>query len=193
MAKQDWPAIRADYLATGASYASLAKKWNVPLSTVKKRAMREKWSASFAEIVKATVPEMEPKVEPELEPEAELEPEPQEEPFTELMQPEQYATELRANRYKKMIETTDAMLDRVIDALNVVQPDNTYALLTLVKALKDIREMQGLNRSALDVEEQQLRIEKLKRETRAEADEDEYGVIILPEREVLTPPEESNA
>lgn len=175
--KPDWAAIRADFLATGASYSSLAKKWKVPLSTVKKRAMREKWATGFSRVVKKSEPLMEP-VPLEMEPQPEMEPVPDAEPEVELIPAEQYATELRANRYRKMIEATDAMMDRVIHALEIIEPDNTYALMTLVKSLKEIREMQGLNKSALDIEEQQLRIEKLKREARADDENREIVVSI---------------
>lgn len=175
--KPDWTAIRADFLATGASYSSLAKKWNVPLSTVKKRAMREKWATGFSRVVKKTEPLMEP-VPTEMELRPEMEPVPNEEPEAELVPTEQYAAELRANRCRRMIEATDAMMDRVINALEIIEPDNTYALMTLVKSLKDIREMQGLNKSALDIEEQRLRIEKMKREARADEENREITVSI---------------
>ena len=187
----DWTAIRADFLATGASYRSLAKKWDVSISTLKKHAMREKWSETFGRI--ATVPEgmleypaepvkVEPVPVPEEEPPDEEEPqepvEP-ERPAVVLVKPEEYAAELRANRYRKMIEATDAMMDRVINAMDLIEPDNTYALMTLVRSLKEIREMQGLNRTALDIEEQQLRIEKLKREMQQAEESNEISVSIM--------------
>lgn len=148
MDKPDWILIEEDYLATGMPYAKLAAKWNVPLSTLKKRAASGNWVKKFLKVAK----------------EAELSLEPAPEPVPELVPREQVAVELRSQRYKRMIEATDSMMDRVIDALQVVKPGDTFAIGTLARALKDLREMQGLNRSALDIEEQQLRIRKLQME-----------------------------
>ena len=92
--------------------------------------------------------------------------------------PQELALELRAQRSKRMMETTDAMMDRIIDALGLIEPDNTYALATLVKALKDLREMQGLNKSALDIEEQRARIDKLKSEIRRDERESREPLVI---------------
>ena len=146
MDKPDWTLIEEDYLATGIPYSALAKKWKVPLSTLKKRAAAGKWGERFKEIAR--------KAEPEEEPEPG--------PVPELIARDEMAVELRSQRYRKMIEATDGMMDRIIDAMQVIKPDDTFALGTLVRALKDLREMQGLNRSALDIEEQKLRIEKLR-------------------------------
>lgn len=166
----DWTAIKTDFLATGMAYPALAKKWDVPLSTVKKRAMREKWSEQHAQVM-----ELEP------EPEVELEP---------VMEPEVcYAADMRAERSMKLLRTTDAMVDRIIDALDLIKPEDTYALSVLVRALKDLREMQGLHRSQLDVEEQRARIAKLKSETRISESTDGGGVLVLPTiEEKLLPP-----
>ena len=153
--KADWAAIKADYLATGMAYQDLAKKWCVSISTLKKRAAREKWKREHVEIAKSAEPEP-------LEEELEMEPEPSE--GTELIQPGMLASELRANRMRRMIETTDAMMDRVINAMELIKPGDAYALNTLVRTLKDLREMQGLNKSALDIEEQQLRIELMRQQ-----------------------------
>lgn len=167
----DWTAIKTDFLATGMAYSALAKKWNVPLSTVKKRAMREKWSDQHAKVM-------------ELAPEPEVEPEP-------VVEPEVYiATDMRAERSRRLLQTTDAMMDRIIDALDIIKPDDTYALSTLVRALKDLREMQGLHRTELDIEEQRARIAKLKSETRITETDGHGGVLILPTIEDrLLPPE----
>lgn len=161
----DWTAIRADYLETRAPYSALAKKWDVPLSTLKKRAMRERWATGFRK------PGEEPKEEPvPLVPVPELEP-------AERMTRQELAEERKLRQAQRMIETTDAMMDRIIDALGLIAPDNTYALATLIKALKDLREMQGLNRSALDIEEQKARIAKLQHDALTEDKQREPLVV----------------
>ena len=145
----DWNAIKADYLATGMRYDDLAAKWCVSISTLKKRAARENWTGRTIDVVSSTEP-------------SELK------ELVELVDPAIVAAEARATRIKKLMDTTDAMMDRVIAALQVVEPDNTYALMTLVKSLKDLRDMQGLNKSALDLEEQKLRIELMRQQRQAQ-------------------------
>ena len=175
MAKPDWAAIEADYLATGLKYPSLAKKWGVSLNTLKKKASAGKWGAKLTAVtMQAETPA--PKA-----PKQEKAPAPV--PSTddaEIMTPEELATELRAKRSKRMIEVTDMMMDHIIDALDLIKPDDTMALATLIRALKELREMQGLNKSALDIEEQQARIAKLRSETRIVDDGSEGGVIFMP-------------
>lgn len=158
MSKHDWYAIEADFLATGLAYPTLAKKWGVSLSTLKKKAAAGRWGEKFAGIVQKTEPGPKAKKEPE--------PEKEPEPSAELITPEEMALELRAMRQKRFNEVTDAMMDRIIDALALLHADDTLALATLVKALKDLREMQGLNKSVLDIEEQRARIDKIKSEIR---------------------------
>lgn len=170
MAKPDWKAIEADYLATGMSYTTLAKKWSVSLSTLKKKAAAGQWGAKFADIVQQTEPAPAPKKEPE----PGREPEPQ----AEMITAEEMALELRAMRQRRFNEVTDAMMDRIINALELIEPDNTLALSTLVKALKDLREMQGLNKSALDIEEQRARIEKIKSEIRRDDEQSREPLVI---------------
>lgn len=184
----DWNAIEADFLATGMAYPELAKKWKVSLSTLKKRAMRGKWGdkhAAVAILAEESVPENRMEPEPEPVPTEEEPPELK----SEIVNPTVLAIERRAERIRRMLSTTDAMMDRIIDALDLIKPDDTYALSTLIRALKDLREMQGLNKSELDVEEQRARIAKLKSETRITETDGHGGVLILPTIEdALQPP-----
>ena len=159
----EWDAIKADYLATGMAYQDLAAKWNVSISTLKKKAAREGWRDEYIKIALEKEPQKEPKKSRQ-EPRVELEPE----LFPELVSPEALAAELRVNRMRKLMETTDTMMDRVINALDIIEPGNTYALSMLVRSLKDLREMQGLNKSKLDLEEQQLRIEIMKQQKQSQ-------------------------
>lgn len=183
MGKPDWSAIEADYLATGLKYPSLAKKWGVPLSTLKRRASEGKWSAKLAAVTERVAPI----------------PIPNDTDSTggtsitnaDLMTPQELAIELRSKRYQRMIEATDMIMDHIIDALEVIKTDDTLALATLVRALKDLREMQGLNKSDLDLEEQRARIAKLRSDTRIVEDGGEGGIIFMPAMDDRpTPPED---
>ena len=39
----DWQTIKAEYVAGGTSYRKLAAKYDVPFSTLKRVAAKEKW------------------------------------------------------------------------------------------------------------------------------------------------------
>lgn len=207
----DWNAVKTDFLATGMSYSALASKWGVSISTLKKKAAREKWAQAHDDVVvlAENLPEeklakkprkkakRKPKEEPKQEPvplEVKQEPEPMElvPQNEEIALVSAAAAEIRAKRARRMLETTDMMMDHIIDALQLVEPDNTYALGMLVRALKDLRDIQGLNKSALDIEEQQARIAKLRSETRIVEEDSQGGVILLPTPDAaLTPPEDA--
>jgi len=44
MKERPWPEIRVRYIRTQATLAELAEEFNIPLSTLKKRSMKERWS-----------------------------------------------------------------------------------------------------------------------------------------------------
>lgn len=53
--KTDWNRIKSEYIAGGISQRQLAKKYNLPWSTLQKRANREKWADSRKEACNKTV------------------------------------------------------------------------------------------------------------------------------------------
>lgn len=187
--KELWKTIRADFLATGLTYPQLAKKYGVPLSSLKKIAAKESWmqdrNAIDLETAKrksgtgtgtgGTGTEPEPII-PE-----------------EAMTPLPTVAEIiegKADRLEKFMRITDAMMDRILSAMESPEVVSPYSLKLLASTLRDLREMQGLNKSALDLEEQMARIAKLKSETRIVEDTGDSGVIILPAiDDALTPPE----
>lgn len=187
--KELWKTIRADFLATGLSYPQLAKKYGVSISSLKKVAAKEQWMQERNEVDLAV---LEPERnrnrnrkgtgtdETEPGPGGALEPLPTVEEIIEGKQ----------DRLAKFMEITDAMMDRILDAMKSPEVINPYSLKLLASTLRDLREMQGLNKSALDIEEQLARIAKLKSETRIVEESEDSGVIILPAiDETLTPPE----
>ena len=188
MGKPDWSAIEADYLATGLKYPSLAKKWGVSLNTLKKKASAGKWAAKLEAVAARTeAPETAPTAPTPIEA-----PDTVPNVSTELVTSEEFSAELRSRRYRRMIEASDMIMDHIIDALGLIKPDDTMALGTLVRALKDLREMQGLNKSALDIEEQRARIAKLRSDTRIVEDNGEGGIIFMPTMaDRPTPPEDN--
>ena len=174
-----WSRIRADFLATGIAYPQLAKKYGVSLNTLKKVAAREKWTAKREAV----------------DTEALAAPTPARHRCgtdTELTDAE--VIDLKRDRFERFMEITDAMMDRISDALTSPEVISPYSLKLLASALRDLREMQGLNKSALDIEEQQARIEKLRSETRTVDASGEGGIIYMPVMaERPEPPEDDDA
>lgn len=49
--KRNWAKVKAEYCTTTISLRNLAKKYNIPYSTVNTRALKEKWSSQKEEIL----------------------------------------------------------------------------------------------------------------------------------------------
>ncbi len=170
-----WATIRADFLATGMRYSDLAKKHGVSLSTLKKRAAAEHWMQAKDRVDNAlvsTIAGTGTGTEPGTEPPATSEEIQQAEILT--------AIETKRNRLMAFERASDAMMDRILEALTSPEVISPYSLKLLASALRDLREMQGLNRSELDIEEQKARIAKLKSDTRIVEEGGEGGIIFMP-------------
>lgn len=171
-----WGTIRADFLATGQSYSSLAKKYGVSLSAVKRAAAKEGWRQE-RNSVDLAVQKSEPKRRKKR-----TEPKPTEPEETgaalDTIPTDAEIIEGKQDRFAKFMEITDAMMDRISDALASPEVISPYSLKLLASALRDIREMQGLNRTELDIEEQQARIAKLRSDTRIIEAPESHGVIV---------------
>lgn len=191
MASPDWKQIETDFLATGLSYSKLAKKYGVSISTLKKKAAAGKWGQKAQEAMQlAGMPER-PRRNRNRNQE---EPVPAEEPVgLASYSPVEIAANFRRERREYYMQLTDGMAQRIDEALQKVNPSDVYSIALLTRALKDLRDIQGLRKDELDVEEQLARIDKLRSETRVADDGEEYGVIVMPEYEILTPPEDNDA
>ncbi|DAB04752.1 TPA: hypothetical protein CPT89_01085 [Candidatus Gastranaerophilales bacterium HUM_11] len=60
--KRNWAKLKAEYCTTNISMRELAKKHNVPYSTINSRAMREKWTAQREECLKDIDAEVEAQI-----------------------------------------------------------------------------------------------------------------------------------
>lgn len=187
---RDWTEIANDYRENGLSYAALAKKYDVPLPTLKKAAVRQGWAKAREErkvqaIVDAVeqiengTDEMVPDENGtgETVPTAEIVP---------LYPDKVMPAESEAVKFQRIV---DSLMDRVEDAICHMDVTSPAALKLMTSALKDLRDLKHLNKTKLDIEEQMARIEKLRSETRIVEDTGDYGVIILPQVEAVIPPE----
>lgn len=176
--KTDWTEIEKDYLESGLSYAQLAEKYGVSLAALKKQASRKGWakkrsgSEQKAERVETALAKVSP----------------------QEMSPENVTTgdsvlnkETETQRFNRIV---DGMLDRVEDAICIVNPSDAASIKLLTAALKDLRDLKHLNRTELDIEEQRARIAKLRSETRIVETEDVGGVILMPEIQEVPQPDE---
>lgn len=179
MAKPDWGQIQADFLATGMSYRTLAAKYGVSFSTLRKKAAAGKWRESYGKVV--------------VKSEQLREQERLTEQLVEQARQEEASVIVRKDRAIRFAEMTDIMADKILEALDAVDVHDAYAIKLLAGALKDLRELQGLNKTALDIEEQQARIAKLRNDTRIVEGDEAGGVLILPVIDGnLIPPEASD-
>lgn len=180
MAKQNWAEIEKDYLESGLTYPQLAEKYGVSLAAIKKQASRKGWhnkrsgSDQKAKKVETALAELSPV---EMSPENVTA-----SPVTVIDR------ETENQRFNRIV---DEMLDRVQDAICVVNTGDAASIKLLTAALKDLRDLKHLNRTELDIEDQRARIAKLRSDTRIVETEETGGIIFMPVMEERPqPPEE---
>lgn len=148
----DFGKLKKEYLKGGTSYRKLAKKYGVPLSTLKAVAAKEGW-VRLRDQTKAKTD-------------------------TKTIEA---ISDGEADRASRLLSTSDRLLERIeglIEELTAgeVLLDRT-TLKQLTGALKDIKDIQGI-RSPLEIEEQRARIAKLRKEAEEEDRTNEFVVTI---------------
>lgn len=161
----DWAKIKAEYIAGGISYRSLAQKHNVSFNTLKRIAIKEQWSQLRDKAYnKAT---------------------------TKMV--EEVATE-NAKIDDKYFRCVDMLLEKaeeLIASTTIWQVSNLKEMATAMKYLKECKGVK----SDIDLREQEARIEKLRKEIEGDKVDDgkPCGVVMMPPiMEDLTPPKEEN-
>lgn len=148
----DWNLIRTDYVTTRCSYTDLAQKYNLNRTTIGVKAGKENWvqlrEQHEANSLTRTVKEIEKN---------------------------------QSKRMTKLFDLTDKVLKTLLDAVEGKDGDSAKALVLsdpkkITGAIKDIKDIYML-RSSRDLEEQEARINKLRKDTE-KADEDGSGVEI---------------
>lgn len=179
--KTDWSRIEQDYLESGLSYAQLAEKYGVSLAAIKKQASRKGWakkrsgSEQKAERVETALAQVSTEMSPEN--------------VTTGDTVRVLDRETETQRFNRIVND---MLDRVQDAICMVNPSDAASIKLLTAALKDLRSLKGLDKTDLDREEQRARIAKLRSDTRIVEDNDEGGVILMPEIQEVGQPDEQD-
>ena len=142
----DWAKIEAEYITTDTSYRKLAEKYNVDQATIARKAKKEDWVSKRQQHISTTQAKV-------------------------LAADAQQKVD-RASRLKNV---ADKLLDRVEDIVEYDQHLTASAIKNLSDALKNIKEAQMI-RTAEDIEEQQARIAKLKKEVQ---DDDKSKTITV--------------
>ena len=142
----DWAKIEAEYITTDTSYRKLADKYNVDQATIARKAKKEDWVSKRQQHISTTQAKV-------------------------LAADAQQKVD-RASRLKNV---ADKLLDRVEDIVEYDQHLTAAAIKNLSDALRNIKEAQMI-RTAEDIEEQQSRIAKLKKEVQ---DDDKSKTITV--------------
>ena len=144
----DWNIIKAEYIAGGTSYRTLAKKYNVSLTTLQRVAKRENWIGLREQAERKTETKM-----------------------VESVSKSKSKTNIKINEVAdKLIEKMNATIDKldVIDGQTIKH---------FTSALKDLKDITGL-KSDIDLREQEARISKLQKEAESEEKDTEIKIVI---------------
>ena len=142
----DWAKIEAEYITTDTSYRKLADKYNVDQATIARKAKKEDWVSKRQQHISTTQAKV-----------------------------LAAATQQKVDRASRLKSVADKLLDRVEDIVEYDQHLTASAIKNLSDALKNIKEAQMI-RTAEDIEEQQARIAKLKKEVQ---DDDKSKTITV--------------
>ena len=174
----DWNKIRTEYISTETSYRKLADKYDVPVSTIFKRAKKENW----VDLKKQNEVNMVAKT---LETCSEMQVERLKRIQTAtddlLSKIEQAITELNIvlntktkktkvieyNNLERPDKPTKEIIDEEVEVVETSSIVDRTGLKAIASALKDIKEIQMLKSDA-DMREQEARIAKLRKETEEE-------------------------
>ena len=162
---RDWSAIEKDYRESGLNYAELAEKYGVSISSLKKAAARQGWRPGTARKVRTAKAGKATRVLSKMEL-SEMEPE-DKVPFEMEPGNSSISAESEKERLERLIAGMANRIEQAIFRTAQDEKADLNSIKILVSALKDLRDLQGLNKSELDLEEQRARIEKLRAETAA--------------------------
>lgn len=142
----DWNRIRKDYIAGKGSYRELAEKYKVPIKTLSRRGKSEGW--------------------PELRKQS---------GHKAATKTVDTIAEANGDVRVQLQGAAVALIGKAMEGIQAIDAENAKALKAYSGVLRDIKEVLDM-RSKLDLEEQTVRIEKLRREAQ-EAQEDQTREI----------------
>lgn len=144
----DWKAIKAEYIRGGTSYRKLCAKYGVSFSNLTRRAGKEKWTDLRQQSEDRSTTKIIEKVSDE-----------------------------SSDKGTKIIDVANKLLDRLSQAIDIMDVIDTQSLKQITSALKDLKDIKGY-KSAIDLKEQEARIAKLEKEAKNEQHDNEIKVTI---------------
>lgn len=137
----DWNEIRAEYIAGSCTYRELAEKYGVSFRTLGARAKREGWADLRRQACDKHV--------------------------TATIDTVSEASQAVGTQ---MQQAAAALIGKTMEGIAAIDPENARALKAYSGVLRDLKDVLDV-RSKLDLEEQEARIEKLRREAQREQDQ----------------------
>ena len=136
----DWSRIRRDYIAGKGSYRELSAKYGVPLKTLARRAKEEGWPGLRKQAGHKAATKTVDAI-----------------------------ADSKSVAGKKIYDAAIALIDKTMDGIQAIDPEQAKALKSYSGVLRDLQEVLDL-RPELDIREQEARIEKLRREAEKDTD-----------------------
>ena len=149
----DWNEIKTEYISTEIGYRDLAKKHGVSFSTLQRRAKKENWAGIRRQVCDDTVTAVTTAV-----------------------------INSNVDRAVRLQGVADQLLDKIeLTVDNIDGRKSARAVKDVSDALRNVKDIMGI-RSEADIEEQEARIAKLRRETEAgETKDTKLEIVGIPE------------
>ena len=147
----DWQKIKTEYITTDTSYRKLAQKHGVHYNAIANRAKQEGWISQRNQFCDTTVTKTVNAI-----------------------------SNKQVDRATKLIDVSDLLLAKVKSLLETDSEllMDTQGMKHISGVLKDIKEIQGI-KSKKDLEEQDARIAKLRREAEGDEDRDDTPKLVV--------------
>ena len=177
----DWQAIKTEYITTDTSYRKLAQKYGVRYATLQARAKEEKWTELRDRHRTSTVSKSLTKISNKQA--AKLA---RIDGITDklLNKLEKAVDELDLEIIKRKTKVEEGLTETTTETMEAVEGGivDRAGLRHLTAALKDLKEIQML-KSELDRQEQEARIEKLRKEAMGDKENSAPTLVVegLPE------------
>lgn len=172
----DWKAIKTEYITTNTSYRKLAEKYGISYQTICAKSKSEHWLEQREQHTNKTVTKTLERIS-----------EQQADRASRL----QSVTERLLEKVERLMDMDDKMLE---DSGGETCILGAKGMRSLSGVLKDIKDIQGV-KSEADIQEQEARIAKLRREAEKDMGDTagQSGIVYLPVIAPMPPtPEEDD-
>ena len=145
----DWQAIKTEYITTQTSYRKLAQKYGVSTTQICNVGRDEKWVEQREQFLNKTTAKTLEKI-----------------------------SQQEANRAAKIHSVADKLLLKIEAMVESGRPLDTKGIRALTAAVKDLKEIQSV-RSDLDRQEQQARIDNLRKQADKDNNQAPEAVTVI--------------